>query len=710
VRAVAISPFRRILKEEFLGSSVFAVGDPEWPIFRLNSFLPQKTKYRCDMKKKIELLAPGGDIDAIKAAIIAGADAIYCGLDRFNARNRAKNLVFDDLHGIIRLAHQYDCKVFLTLNIIIVDPEIPALIHLLNRLVNTRIDAVIVQDLGMFYLLGKYFPDLVIHASTQLTTHNEGQIKFLKRLNAARVNLSRELNIAEITDLTTSAHKEKILTEVFVHGSNCISFSGLCYFSSVHGGNSGNRGRCSQPCRDQYARTAAGKDFPLNLKDNCAYSDLRELAEAGVDSIKIEGRIKKFHYVYIVVKSWREQLRNLCNHNTTNNENHDLRKVFNRDFTNGYLQGDINASMFIDNPRDNSAIHLAETDGAATPEKIEEAKRELYDLKTDIIADVRARIRPLTIKKKILLKLNDCRERIAPVSVPRLKKRNSTTVAPTLSLLISSRKDLHLCHETSADIYFQIPDGLTKRYEEFVNLFQENKDLLPWFPPVLIGEDYHTAVKLLHQMRPPLIVTNNTGIGYEACRQEIPWVAGPYMNIVNSFSLLCLKEKFNCSGSFISNEINRMQIRSIRRPDDFKLYYSIFHPIMLMTSRQCLLRQVTGCTKESIDDECIQQCVRSSSITNLKQIKLLIKKTEGNYHRLYSDIHYLNTEISVDVQNFFSNFLVDLRDIPTRTTVKLTKREIVALFEKHLSGNLESTEELKQAIHPSTNTQYRKGI
>ena len=659
------------------------------------------------MKKKIELLAPGGDVDAIKAAIIAGADAIYCGLDRFNARNRAKNLVFADLHGIIRLAHQYDCKVFLTLNIIIVDPEIPALIHLLNRLVETRIDAVIVQDLGMFYLLGKYFPDIVIHASTQLTTHNEGQIQFLKRVNAARVNLSRELSLAEITDLSVRAHKEKILTEVFVHGSHCISFSGLCYLSSVHGGNSGNRGRCSQPCRDQYVRTAAGKDFPLNLKDNCAYSDLRELAEAGVDSIKIEGRIKKFHYVYIVVKSWREQLQNLCHHNTTSNENHDFHKVFNRDFTNGYLQGDINSSMFIDNPRDNSAIHLAETYGAATPEKIEDAKRELYDLKTDIIADVRARISPLTIDRAAL---TITVESVAPVSLPRLKKTSTRTVAPTLFVLISSRKDLHLCHETSADIYFQIPDRLTERYEEFVKLFQENRELLPWFPPVLIGEDYHTAVRFLHQVRPPRIVTNNTGIAYEACRQKIPWVAGPYMNIVNSYSLLCLKEKFNCSGSFISNEINRMQIRSLRRPDDFKLYYSIFHPIMLMTSRQCLLQQVTGCTKESIDDECIQQCARSSSITNLKQIKLLIKKTEGNYHRLYSDTHYLNTEISADVPNLFSSFLVDLRDIPTRTTLELGKTETVDLFEKHLSAHPGSTEELNQAIHPSINTQYKKGI
>ena len=181
----------------------------------------------------MELLAPGGDIDCIKAAIIAGANAIYCGLDKFNARNRAENITFDDLNGILRLAHSNNCEVFLTLNIIIVESEIPALIRLLNKLINTKIDGVIVQDLGMLYILSTYFKDLKIHASTQLTTHNEGQVKFLSKLGATRVNLSRELNLDEIKALTSTGHEHNVLTEVFVHGSNCLSFSGICYLSSV---------------------------------------------------------------------------------------------------------------------------------------------------------------------------------------------------------------------------------------------------------------------------------------------------------------------------------------------------------------------------------------------------------------------------------------------------------------------------------------------
>ena len=234
------------------------------------------------MSRKIELLAPGGDVEAIKAAIVAGANAVYCGLDTFNARNRASNLSLDELNGVIRLAHEYGCEVFLTLNVVLLEHEIKSITKLLNQLVNTKLDGIIVQDLGLFDLVKKHFPSLDVHASTQLTTHNEGQIKFLSKIGATRVNLSRELNLPEIKMLTEVAHDHDVLTEVFVHGALCIAFSGQCYSSSVSVGNSGNRGRCSQACRDEYEITDAGNKFPLNLKDNSAYYDLPELVDAKV--------------------------------------------------------------------------------------------------------------------------------------------------------------------------------------------------------------------------------------------------------------------------------------------------------------------------------------------------------------------------------------------------------------------------------------------
>ena len=218
------------------------------------------------MSRKIELLAPGGDVEAIKAAVIAGANAVYCGLDMFNARNRASNLSFDELIGVLRLAHKYDCEVFLTLNVVILEQELPTMIKLLNKLVNSGIDGIIVQDLGVFNLVKKYFPTLNIHASTQMTTHNEGQILFLSKIGATRVNLSREMNLPEIKSLTALAHEHHVLTEVFVHGALCIAFSGQCYSSSVSVGNSGNRGRCSQACRDEYETTAEGHRFPVEFK------------------------------------------------------------------------------------------------------------------------------------------------------------------------------------------------------------------------------------------------------------------------------------------------------------------------------------------------------------------------------------------------------------------------------------------------------------
>ena len=747
------------------------------------------------MNNRIELLAPGGDIDSIKAAILAGADAVYCGLDKFNARNRAANITFDDLTGILHLAHKHNCQVFLTLNIIIVDSEIPAVISLLNKLVNTSIDGIILQDLGLFYLITTYFKSLKIHASTQLTTHNKGQILFLNELKATRVNLSRELNINEIKALTAVAHLHHMLTEVFVHGSNCISFSGLCYMSSVHGGNSGNRGRCSQPCRDQYKTTLAGKDFPLNLKDNSAFSDLKELSEAGVDSIKIEGRIKKFHYVFTVVDAWRKQLQQFYVSGEVSNDKSPLHKVFNRGFSNAYLAGEINADMFIDNPRDNSAIHLAEADGGSTDEKLEKAKGDIYNERTGIITTVENEISQLciakaplqleisgkygaplkisvttpdssfevfsetnlantgnevldremllkrlkaineteyfienldlsklqndvylpfkyltTIKKKLFFILNGSREFIDPIEIPVVKNHRNEIKKPSLSILISSQNDLHLCNTTSATAFFQLPDSLKHKYSDFINLFKNNENLVPWFPAVLIGEDYKSAVEFLAQLNPKKLVTDNSGIAFEAYKRGIPWIAGPSLNIVNSFSLLNLKENFNCSGAFISNEISKMQMKGIKKPADFELYYSIYHPVVLMTSRQCLFHQVTGCEKLKIDASCIPSCKKSASITNQKNETFYIEKSKGNHHRIYNEINYLNLEIISDFPDFFSGFLIDFRDIKTNTSIDSNQSEVIRIFEDVFNETPGSKEELNRIIRPATNGQYKKGI
>ncbi len=649
----------------------------------------------------------------------------------------------------------------------------------------------------------KYFPRLEIHASTQLTTHNKGQIKFLQKLAVSRVNLSRELSIEEIHSLALFGHENNISTEVFVHGSYCISFSGLCYLSSVLGGRSGNRGRCSQPCRDQYKTTPVGRMFPLNLKDNSAYFDLEELYEARVDSIKIEGRIKKFDYVYTVVNCWKNRLRSFFDKNIPNCGNSDLFKVFNRDFSNSFLQGDISKEMFIDNPRDNSIEKLSSITTDCANKKLIEEKQAYYEGKGQIITRVRSIIeelnagkQPMTlavygqkgtalkvsvqtpdnsfsvtsesalvqagprsdeqcnkinnysgldysllfdrlkslnttefyienldldnladdlflpfkeltsIKKRIFRYLNGGKEFIDPITISPVTKQPPLETKPVLSVLISSEKDLHLCNHTSADIFFQLPNSFKDKFAQFKNIFGVNKDLTPWFPSILIGEDYTRAIELLQQIHPERIVTNNSGVAFEAWQRGIPWIAGPHFNIVNSFSLQCLQENFNCQGAFISNEINKKQIKSIRRPDNFQLYYSIFHPISLITSRQCLFHQVTGCEKDGIDDECILKCKKYSTITNLHERQLFIEKTEGNFHNIYNDKKFLNTEIISEIADVFSSFCIDLRDVKTLTRCEIDKPSVVQLFDNLVNGMKDSETEIKQNITPSTRSQY----
>jgi len=616
------------------------------------------------MKRKIELLAPGGDIESVKAAIVAGADAIYLGLNTFNARMRATNIEVDDLAGIVALAHRNSCEIFVTINIVIVESEIRALINLLNKLVNTKIDGVIVQDLGLLYLLSTYFKKLKIHASTQLTTHNEGQIKFLSELSATRVNLSRELNLDELKTLTRVGHENNILSEVFVHGSNCLSFSGLCYISSVLEGKSANRGRCNQSCREQYVTTPEGKDFPLNLKDNSAFNDLKALSAAGVDSVKIEGRMKKFHYVYTVVNAWRELLNNFYSHNQDSVDDTALYQVFNRDFTNAFLMGNLSKDVFIDNPRDNSAKYFHEVKRRSAGDDIRLTKTELHEIRTGIITNVKAKIAALDVGKTPLQisASGKSAAKIEPIETPRLEKQQ-LKIKPRLSVLFSSMAQLELCRESSADFFYQLPSCFPKDSSAIAELFQQNRELTPWFPPVLIGKDYAAAVALLDQVKPKRIVTNNTGIAYEAYKKGIPWVAGPSLNIVNSFSLLCLKEKFNCSGAFLSNEISQRQMMKIITPKDFALYYSIYHPVLLLTSRQCLLQPIDGCGKSIVDDECTLDCNRSSSITNLKNVELLVDKSKGCYHQIYNTHNFLNTDIVTDLPELINRKVVIIKSI-----------------------------------------------
>ncbi|EJV0607606.1 U32 family peptidase [Vibrio parahaemolyticus] len=661
-------------------------------------------------RDQFELLAPGGDLDSIKAAIAAGADAIYCGLDRFNARNRATNLTLDNLNGVLTLAHQHSCKIFLTLNVLILESEIPAIVRLLSQLNTTKIDGVIVQDLGLAYILKHHFPDLDVHASTQLNTHNEGQILFLNQLTASRVNLSRELNIDEIKHLAQFGREHNVTMEVFVHGSYCIGFSGICYISSARNGASGNRGRCSQPCREQYETTKTGNNYPLNMKDNSAFGDLEALADAGVYSLKVEGRIKKSHYVYTVVDNWRQQIDRLCEGLELSEDTTELYTVFNRDFSNAFLQGDFGKAMYIDNPRDHAVKHFSKVYQCQSADDVQAVKKKLYDDKTAIIEKVAEQTKSFDVTS-IQVSGSSLKGSIDVPTLPALPQPEPRQGAPKLSVLISSAQEAMLCEYRDIDVYYQLPMGLSGELSAMIELFQANPMLKPWFPAILIGEDYQAARVFLETIQPELLITNNSGVGMIAKELGLGWVAGPQMNTVNSYAFKCLQDEFAASGAFVSNELNMKQMRHIKRPKNMRSFYSIYHPNTLLTSRQCLFQQTEGCRKVKVNKGCLKRCDKRTSIINLKDNPYVVQKQKGSHNSIYSEHNVLNLQVLHDLPQLFTDVLIDLRDIQTETKVSASKPELIDAFLALLEEHCEQTvQTLNAMIQPTANAQYLKGL
>ncbi|EII3115244.1 U32 family peptidase [Vibrio parahaemolyticus] len=661
-------------------------------------------------RDQFELLAPGGDLDSIKAAIAAGADAIYCGLDRFNARNRATNLTLDNLNGVLTLAHQHSCKIFLTLNVLILESEIPAIVRLLSQLNTTKIDGVIVQDLGLAYILKHHFPDVDVHASTQLNTHNEGQILFLNQLTASRVNLSRELNINEIKHLAQFGREHNVMMEVFVHGSYCIGFSGICYISSARNGASGNRGRCSQPCREQYETTKTGNNYPLNMKDNSAFGDLKALADAGVYSLKVEGRIKKSHYVYTVVDNWRQQIDRLCEGLELSEDTTELYTVFNRDFSNAFLQGDFGKAMYIDNPRDHAVKHFSKVYQCQSADDVQAVKKKLYDDKTAIIEKVAEQTKSFDVTST-QVSGSSLKGSIDVPTLPALPQPDPRQGAPKLSVLISSAQEAMLCEYRDIDVYYQLPMGLSGELSAMIELFQANPMLKPWFPAILIGEDYQAARVFLETIQPELSITNNSGVSMIAKELSLGWVAGPQMNTVNSYAFKCLQDEFAASGAFVSNELNMKQIRHIKRPKNMRSFYSIYHPNTLLTSRQCLFQQTEGCRKVKVNKGCLKRCDKRTSIINLKDNPYVVQKQKGSHNSIYSEHNVLNLQVLHDLPQLFSDVLIDLRDIQTETKVSASKPELIDAFLALLEDHSEqAVQTLNAMIQPTTNAQYLKGL
>jgi putative protease len=293
-----------------------------------------------------ELLAPAGDEDALRAAVANGADAVYFGLSDFNARHRATNFTLEQLPGTMRFLHDNNVRGYVTFNTLVFSDELPRAVGFLTAIICAGADAVIVQDLGIVRLIKRLAPDFAVHGSTQMTLSHARGIEFVRRFGVERVILARELSTKEIRRITAQT---SMPLEVFVHGALCVAYSGQCLTSEALGGRSANRGQCAQACRQPYELIVDGKAVDLGDKayllspqDLAAYDLVGDLAESGVRSLKIEGRLKSAHYVAATTQTYRAAIDAAIEKRPfeiTRQQELDLAQSFSRGFTHGFLDG-----------------------------------------------------------------------------------------------------------------------------------------------------------------------------------------------------------------------------------------------------------------------------------------------------------------------------------------------------------------------------------
>ena len=292
-----------------------------------------------------ELLSPAGSMESLKAGIQNGADAIYLGGSIFGARAAATNFDNDELIEAVKYAKLRDVNIFVTVNTSIKETEIEDLISYTDFLYKIGVDAIILSDIGIAEVLRKRYPNMELHASTQISAHSLNDVLELKQVGFDRVVIARELGIEEIKEICDNVD---IDIEVFIHGAICVSYSGQCLMSSMLGDRSGNRGRCAQPCRQSYKliNKTTGKiinvngNYLLSPKDLCSIENIEKILDTGVKSLKIEGRMKRPEYVAVVTSRYRKAIDNYINNKITTDKKtlkEDLEAIFNRKFTSGYL-------------------------------------------------------------------------------------------------------------------------------------------------------------------------------------------------------------------------------------------------------------------------------------------------------------------------------------------------------------------------------------
>ncbi|MBR5915525.1 MAG: U32 family peptidase [Spirochaetia bacterium] len=773
--------------------------------------------------RKPELLAPAGDYDCAKAAILAGADAVYMGLKKFNARERASNLGLEELKEIVSIAHSHGTKIYVTMNTLLTDIELYEAVQCASDILSAGADALIVQDAGLAYVLHHYLPELELHASTQMTTHNSLQVDFLKELGIKNINFARELSADELETIIAYTKEKGIKTEIFVHGAYCISCSGICYMSSFISSQAGNRGKCLQPCRRRYSLTPYGeKSYFFSLKDNNALPNLERIKEIGADALKIEGRIKNYGYVYTTVSAYRHAL----DHEKQEADD-DVSQVFNRGFTTGYFDSCISPGMFVESPLDQSMVQAGTVlsytadrqelavesagvsieDGSRIsiytpensficsaiikqvlgqsryrieienllhgkilkgqivallpqPQRMQQLAKQLAELKAmpavfdaEVFDEAgkplravfqyqsrraevqssapleRAQNRGLSeegiraqfqktgdallslgklichgLEEPLFLpvkELNQMRRSalealFAPAPAPQVPHLSyQTHMEKSLAVLVSTEDDAQLFSRRCDNVFVEwFPDCKIRL----------GKNIYPWLPAFVEDSAVPDYLELL-DTKPSLLVSDNVGLGLEASRRGIQWIAGPMLNSSNSYTLKAYQERAHACGAFLSPELNRDQLALISAPAGFKLFLQVFGPITMMTTRQCLLASAGRCRsgRNRFSASC-RLCSGYETFYDEKEIPFHIVKSPGYINRVFNDaLLYIPEAVN---QVAADCFLLDFRALPF---IHMSQEDKLTIFDC-FNGDRALSEKAKAAAGSITRGNWQRGF
>ena len=754
---------------------------------------------------------------------MAGADAVYMGLKRFNARERASNLGLEELKEIVSIAHSRGTKIYVTLNTLLTDTELYEAVQCASEILGAGADALIVQDAGLAYVLHHFIPELELHASTQMTTHNSLQVDFLKELGIKNVNFARELSSEELETIIAYTKEKGIKTEIFVHGAYCISCSGICYMSSFISSQAGNRGKCLQPCRRRYSLTPHGeKSYFFSLKDNNALPNLDRIKEIGADTLKIEGRIKNYSYVYTTVSAYRHAL----DHERSETDD-DVSQVFNRGFTTGYFDSCISPDMFVESPLDQSMVQagtvlsytadrqelLVEQAGVGIevgsrisiytpensficsaivrrplglgryhieienllhgkilkgqivallpqPQRMQQLARQLAELKSvpdvfdaEVFAEAgkplravfqyqsrraevqssapleRAQNRGLSeegirtqfqktgdallslgkltchgLEEPLFLpvkELNQMRRSalehlFAPAPAPQVPHLSyQPHMEKSLAVLVSTEEDAQLFAARCDNVFVEWFPGCKVKL---------GKNIYPWLPAFIEDSAVPEYLALL-ETKPGLVVSDNVGLGLEASRRGISWIAGPMLNSSNSYTLKAYQEIGNVCGAFLSPELNRDQLALVSAPAGFKLFLQVFGPITMMTTRQCLLASAGRCRsgRNQFSASC-RLCNGYETFYDEKEIPFHIVKSSGYINRVFNDaLLYIPEAVN---QVAADCFLLDFRALPF---IHMSQEDKLTIFDC-FNGDRTLAEKAKAAAGSVTRGNWQRGF